>query len=236
MAQDGQLGINFDYYNLRVFFVYSKNASCWWVASFCCQCAHLSVMGCFRCPNLRILHIQMSQSVTDETMTVLASSCTKLESVDLSECRSVSAETLATLGDHCKGLTVLKRNMREIDGNCRLRSVGIPQRFLQLVPMGDQEANMIAKSMPQLKHLEMQNSTIHDQCLVILAGSCQMLEFLDLRGCSYLTGRGLDEAQQKLPSAIHFKKPTLPERNPQVERYGHWQLFDNRFSHQYLEF
>lgn len=178
----------------------------------------------------------MSQSVTDETMGLLASNCTKLESVDLSECRSVSADALAMLGEHCKGLTVLKRNMRDIDGNCRLRSVGIPQRFLQLVPMGDQEATVIAKTMPQLKHLEMRNSTIHDQCLVILAGSCDKLEFLDLSGCRYLTGRALDEAQQNLPGSIHFKKPTLPERNHQVERYGHWQLFDNRFSHQYLEF
>ncbi|CAM6100711.1 unnamed protein product [Calypogeia fissa] len=189
-----------------------------------------------RCPNLRLLHIQMSQNVTNESMTRLASICPKLESVDLSECRSVSAETLSKLGEHCKGLTELKRNMREIDGNCRMRSFGIPQRILQLVPMGDQEANVISKCMPQLKRLEMRNSTVHDQCLLLLAENCTELEFLDLCGCSYLTGRGLDEAQQKLPPLILFKKPILPERNLQFERYGHWQLFDNRFSHQYLEF
>jgi hypothetical protein len=205
------------------------------LSSFFCWRTDFLLGGC-RCPNLRILHIQMSQSVTDATMALLATNCTKLESVDLSECRSLSSDTLSMLGEHCKGLTVLKRNMRDIDGNCRLRSVGIPYRILQMVPQGDQEANIIAKTIPQLKHLEMRNSTIHDQYLVDLAEKCQKLEFLDLSGCRYLTGRGLDDAQQRLQKSIHFKKPTLVERNHQLERYGHWQLFENRFSHQYLEF
>ncbi|XP_057433824.1 putative F-box/LRR-repeat protein 23 isoform X2 [Lotus japonicus] len=79
----------------------------------------------------------------------------------------LSKDTLELMGKCCPNLKVLKFNMKEYKG---LKS--------------DAEAFAIAKTMPQLCHLQLLGNRLTNEGLLAILDGCPHLESLDLRVCS----------------------------------------------------
>ncbi|KDP38696.1 hypothetical protein JCGZ_04049 [Jatropha curcas] len=184
-----------------------------------------------RCPNLEVLSIKSCPNVTDASMAKVAFKCTKLKEVDISYCYEISHESLVMIGRNCPNLKVLKRNfMNWLDPSQHMGIV--PDGYLNACPQdGDSEAAAIAKSMPQLEHLELRFSKLSSKGLASICEACLNLEYLDLCGCANLTSRDIINATSGLKNLKEIKKPNfyIPRSVFHTERYGHWRLYDERF-------
>ncbi|KAM7472916.1 hypothetical protein LguiA_011099 [Lonicera macranthoides] len=184
-----------------------------------------------RCPNLQVLSIKSCPNVTDVSMVKIASGCPKLTELDISYCYEISHESLAIIGRHCPNLKILKRNlMNWLDPS---QHVGIvPNEYLNACPQdGDSEAASIGKFMPNLLHLELRFSKFTAKGLSFISKGCPNLEYLDLSGCANVTGRDIANACLEMKNMKNIKKPNfyIPRSVFHTERYGHWQLYDERF-------
>lgn len=190
-----------------------------------------------RCSSVRLVSVASSRGIADLSVCQLAKACPQLEHLDVSECQSVTILSLEQVGLHCKSLTVLKRN-RFIGDYDPARKSRLPPEYSRTSSpaSADAEALVLANLMPSLKHLELRHSKLSDQGLVSLIDGCSHLEYLDLTGCSNLTRRALDEATARLPNLKELRKSTTPVRNMDVARYGHWQLYDERFQSGFFQF
>ncbi|XP_054807029.1 F-box protein SKIP1 [Prosopis cineraria] len=184
-----------------------------------------------RCPNLEVLVIRSCPHVTDDSISRIAFSCPKLRELDISYCYEISHESLLLIGKNCPNLKVLKRNfMNWIDPS---QHVGVvPDKYLNACPQdGDSEATAIANSMPLLECLEIRFSKLSAKGFNSLCQGCKELKFLDLIGCTSLTGRDIANATSNLECLEEIKRPNLyiPRSFYYAERYGHWRLYDERF-------
>ncbi|KAL6842221.1 hypothetical protein ACP4OV_027869 [Aristida adscensionis] len=184
-----------------------------------------------RSQKLTILSIKTSPSVTDRSMFIVAASCPMLTELDISNCYEVSYKSLEVIGQSCQNLRILKRNIFNwVDPS---EHVGIvPEDYLRECPQdGDREAIAISKSMPKLKHLELRFSKLTAVGLNMIPGGCKELEVLDLFGCVNLTSRAIDQAAANLQNLEKLVKPNfyIPRSSFHMGRYGHWQLYDERF-------
>jgi len=164
-------------------------------------------------------------------MLIVGACCTMLTELDISNCYEVSYKSLEVIGQSCQNLRVLKRNIFNwIDPS---EHVGIvPEDYLRECPQdGDREAITISKFMPKLKHLELRFSKLTAVGLNSIPGGCKELEVLDLFGCANLTSRGIDQAAANLKNLETLVKPNIyiPRSSFHMGRYGHWQLYDERF-------
>ncbi|XP_060175518.1 F-box protein SKIP1-like isoform X2 [Lycium barbarum] len=184
-----------------------------------------------KCPKLQVLSIKSSPHVTDEIMSNIASQCPLLRELDISFCYEISHKSLSTIGQHCSNLQILRRNfMNWLDPSQHVRVV--PREYLDACPQdGDSEAAAIAKFTPQLLQLELQFSKLTNKGLTLISEGCTNLEYLDLSGCANVTGRGISSASSNLKKLKTMKKPNfyIPRSVFHTERYGHWQLYDERF-------
>jgi len=184
-----------------------------------------------RCANLQCLSIKACQSVTDASICQIALGCPRIEELDISYCYNISCAALGKIGLSCKNLTIVKRNMLNSLDPSEHKDV-VPTEYIRAAPLsGDEEATSFAKFMPNLKHLEMQFSKLSPKGLRVLVNGCLNLEHLDLFGCSNLTSRALDHASENAKNLNVLVKPNffVPRSAFHVERYGHWQLYDERF-------
>ncbi|CAL4997895.1 unnamed protein product [Urochloa decumbens] len=189
------------------------------------------VFAAERSPRLSILSIKTSPAVTHRSMLIVGACCTMLTELDISNCYEVSYKSLEVIGQSCQNLKVLKRNIFNwIDPS---EHVGIvPENYLRECPQdGDREAITISKCMPKLKHLELRFSKLTGVGLNSIPGGCKELEVLDLFGCANLTSRGIDQAAANLKNLETLVKPNIyiPRSSFHMGRYGHWQLYDERF-------
>lgn len=87
--------------------------------------------------------------------------------------------------------------------------------------------------MVKLKHLELRFSKLSVKGLMAIAEACKELEFLDLFGCANLTSRGIEQARTKFtnlnPNGLVRPNFYIPRSVFHTERYGHWNLYDERF-------
>lgn len=184
-----------------------------------------------RCPNLEVLSIKSCPHITDSIMAEIASGCPKIKELDISYCYEISHKSLVAIGTHCPNIRVLKRNlMNWVDPSHHARIV--PREYLDASPQdGDSEATAISQFMPQLLHLELRCLKLTASGLAMISEKCTDLEFLDLSGCANLTGRDLATAESNLKKLKTIKKPNfyIPRSVVHTERYGHWQLYDDRF-------
>lgn len=184
-----------------------------------------------RCPNLEVLSIKSCANVTDDSVTRIAFRCSKLRELDISYCYEISHESLVVIGRNCPNLKVLKRNL--MNGLDASQHVGIvPNEYLNACPQdGDKEASAIAKFMPNLEHLELRFSNLSARGLGLICEGCLNLECLDLSGCTNFTGRAIDNITSNLKNLKQIIKPNfyIPRSVFHTERYGHWQLYDERF-------
>ncbi|KAI7756159.1 hypothetical protein M8C21_018939 [Ambrosia artemisiifolia] len=183
-----------------------------------------------RCPNLEVLSITSCPNVTDESMIKLASGCPKLKELDISYCYEISHESLLTLGRKCTNITVLKRNLMNLDPSQQIGFV--PTSYLNACPQdGDSEAAAIGNLMPQLLHLELRFSKLSARGLTLISQGCKNLEYLDLLGCMNVTSRDIANLTSGLTNLKTIKKPNffMPRSGYNAERYGHWRLYEDRF-------
>ncbi|EAZ42126.1 F-box protein SKIP1 [Oryza sativa Japonica Group] len=184
-----------------------------------------------RSPKLSILSIRSSPSVSDRSMFIVASSCHMLTELDISYCHEVSYKSLEMIGQNCRNLNVLKRNIFNwLDSS---EHVGIvPDDYLRDCPQdGDREAIAISKFMQNLKHLVIRFSKLSVVGLNAISGGCKELEVLDLYGCANLTLRGIQQATSNMKNLKELENPNfyIPRSSFHMGRYGHWQLYDERF-------
>lgn len=202
-----------------------------------CSNSALAYLGS-RCSSVRLISVASSPGITDPSICQIAKACRHLEHLDVSECQYVTSESLEQIGLNCKSLTVLKRN-RFIGDYDPARKSRLPLEYPRTSSTpanADAEVLVFSKLMPNLKHLELRHSKLSDQGLVALVDGCSNLEYLDLTGCSNLTRRALDEATARLPNLKELRKLTTSARNPDTARYGHWQLYDERFQSGFFQF
>ncbi|KAL6638745.1 hypothetical protein ACP70R_023604 [Stipagrostis hirtigluma subsp. patula] len=184
-----------------------------------------------RSQKLIILSVKTSPSVTNRSMLTVGACCPMLTELDISNCYEISYKSLEVIGQSCQNLRVLKRNIFNwIDPS---EHVGIvPEDYLRECPQdGDREAIAISKFMPKLKHLELRFSKLTTVGLNMIPRGCKELEVLDLFGCANLTSRGIDQAAANLKNLKKLEKPNIyiPRSSFHMGRYGHWQLYDERF-------
>ncbi|XP_049359794.1 F-box protein SKIP1 [Solanum verrucosum] len=181
-----------------------------------------------RSPNLQVLSIQRCPHVTDETMSKIASGCPLLRELDISFCYQISHKSLALIGQHCPNLQILRRNLRT-QVNPSQQEPFVPREYVDTCPQdGDSEAAAIGKFMPQLVQLELQFSKLTNKGLALISEGCMNLEHLDLFGCTNVTSRDIANALSNMKQLKTLKEPHLCLES-QTERYGHWQLYDDRF-------
>lgn len=191
-----------------------------------------------RCPLIRSISVASSSGITDLSACQIAKACRQLEHLDVSECQNLTYFSMEQIGLNCKYVTALKRN--RLIGECDpARKSLLPREYLQTVTpaSADGEVLVLAKLMPKLKHLELRYSKLSDQGLASLVDGCTDLEHLDLIGCSNLTWRALDQAGEKLKNLKVFLKSNASVPNHLGNaRYGHWQLYDDRFQSGFFQF
>ncbi|XP_010525783.1 PREDICTED: putative F-box/LRR-repeat protein 19 [Tarenaya hassleriana] len=184
-----------------------------------------------RCPNLEVLWVKSCPKVTDASMAKIASNCPKLKELNVSYCYEISHESLTMLGRNCQNLEILKRNlMNRLDPSQHMRVV--PLDYLDAIPQdGNSEAEAIGRNMPQLKHLELQFSTLNAKGLASVCEGCRDLEHLDVFGCVNLTSRNIFDGTVNMKSLKVIKRPNfyIPRSVFNLGRYGHWRLYEDRF-------
>ncbi|XP_020572352.1 F-box protein SKIP1-like [Phalaenopsis equestris] len=195
-----------------------------------CSDASLS-FAAVRSPNLQILSVKNSQSLTDASISIVASYCSLIRELDISNCYEISYKSLEMIGKNCPNLIILKRNLLNWLDPSQHTGI-VPEEYLRACPQdGDQEAASIAQFMPGLKHLELRFSKLSIKGLVWITERCRDLELLDFFGCANLTSRSLELASAKLENLKTLVKPNfyIPRSVFHAERYGHWRLYDERF-------
>ena len=185
----------------------------------------------FRCPNLEVLSIRSCPNVTDDFISRIDLRFPKLRELDVSYCYEISHDSLALIGRNCPNLKVLKRNLMNWLDPSQHEGI-VPNEYLNACPQdGESEAAAIANSMPHLEWLEIRFSKLSVKGLRLICQGCPKLEFLDLSGCANLTSRDIANASSNSACLKDIKKPNfyIPRSVFHTERYGHWQLYDERF-------
>lgn len=145
------------------------------------------------CPNLEVLWVKYCPNVTDASMMKIASNCPKLRELDISYSYGIAHKSLKMFGVNCPNLEVLKKNLVDPEDFERFEDTGlVPMEYSDLPAppgLGDRVALAVGRYMPQLKHLELQFSTITRKGLVFLCGGCPNLEYVDILECWNLASR-----------------------------------------------
>lgn len=125
------------------------------------------VMLFYSTSELRRLRLVCCYNVSDEGLTEVAEKLPLLEELDIS-IGNLSKDPLEAIGRSCPGLKSLKFNME-----------GYRRPHIEC----DEEAFAIAKTMPELRHLQLFGNKLTNLGLVAILNGCPKLESLDLRQC-----------------------------------------------------
>ncbi|KAF3791992.1 F-box protein [Nymphaea thermarum] len=147
--------------------------------------------------SLESLRIPKSH-LSDAVVAQVAAKFQKLKFLDVSYCESIGAEALESFGRHCKSLVSVKRTMH-------------PMRVLSKSPQDD-EALAIARTMPQIKHLEMPYGLLTTAGVREILSACLELEFLDLRGCWYVRLQGEEWLAQRQKQGLKVLGPEVVDQ------------------------
>lgn len=161
----------------------------------------------------------------------IAYRCPNLRELDISYCYEISHQSLVVIGTNCPNLKILKRNLMNYLDPSQHTGI-VPNEYLNAAPQdGDSEATAIAKYMPDLKQLELRFSKLSAKGLTSICEGCLNLEYLDLSGCANFTSRDIANSISNLKNLKKIIKPNfyIPRSVFHTDRYGHWQLYDERF-------
>ncbi|OWM71285.1 F-box protein SKIP19-like [Punica granatum] len=119
------------------------------------------------CTQIKRLRLVRCYYVSDEGLSEAAAKLPMLEDLELSYC-SFSEEALEAVGCHCRRLKSLKLN-----------SQGFRYPHIEV----DEGAQAVAKTMPELRQLQLFGNKLTNVGLKAILDGCPHLEFLDLRQC-----------------------------------------------------
>ncbi|KAK4796663.1 hypothetical protein SAY86_028989 [Trapa natans] len=119
------------------------------------------------CTGIKRLRLVSCYDVSDEGLCETAAKLPMLEDLELSHCK-FSEKTLEVVGHHCPCLISLKLNT---------------QGFHYPRIEEDEEVLSIAKTMPELRRLQLFGNKLTNFGLEAILNGCPHLEFLDLRQC-----------------------------------------------------
>ncbi|KAI3917141.1 hypothetical protein MKX01_003590 [Papaver californicum] len=127
--------------------------------------------------------------VTDKMVQKHATSFANLTFLDISNCLRITCRGFEILGNNCKSLTSLRRNMPPLDWKEAEKS--LPAK------VNDGEAMVIADTMEALCHIELCFGRFGDLGLDALLTKCKNLIHLDILGsvCVRLDGDLLDKCE-----------------------------------------
>ncbi|KAM7256435.1 hypothetical protein ACFE04_012176 [Oxalis oulophora] len=108
---------------------------------------------------------------TDSIVVQVAGQLSNLTFLDLSYCDKLGPIALEAIGKNCKQLTTLCRNMHLF-----------PECGISRLDQNN-EALVIADTMPKLKRLEIAYHLVNTENLIKILMNCPDLEFMDLSGC-----------------------------------------------------
>ncbi|XP_019432788.1 PREDICTED: F-box protein FBW2-like isoform X2 [Lupinus angustifolius] len=134
----------------------------------CIQTERMFIFIAENAPSLETLRLSRC-NINDSIVEQFTRRLSMLSFLDVSYCTNIGARALETIGNNCKLLEGLCRNMHPLD------TAGKNYE--------DDEANAIASTMTNLKHLEMTYHLIKTTGVLKILSNCHKLEFLDLRGC-----------------------------------------------------
>lgn len=144
----------------------------------------LSKLPCIRvakCPEIsergllsKLCRIRVAKSpeISERGLLEIAKKFPLLEDLDISLTPLLSEDFLEAIGRSCPLLKTLKFNMKT--------------HTHQWLVSEDDVAFAIAKTMPQLRHLQIMGIYITNNALLAILDGCPLLEYLDLRACHLL--------------------------------------------------
>lgn len=118
-------------------------------------------------------------NVTDKMVAKHAGSLSTITDLDISNCSEITYKGIETLGQHCKSLFLLKRNMPFLDSESAHHGKAV-----------EDEAMAVANTMPRLVHLELAYGRFSDRGLDAILTKCKDLQHLDIQGCTNLNFDG----------------------------------------------
>lgn len=101
-----------------------------------------------------------------------AGSLSTITDLDISYCSKITYRGIEKLGQHCKSLFLLKRNMPLPDCESAQHCKAV-----------EDEAMAVANTMPRLLHLELGYGRFSDRGLDAIVTNCKDLQHLDILGC-----------------------------------------------------
>ncbi|EFJ25047.1 hypothetical protein SELMODRAFT_414319 [Selaginella moellendorffii] len=159
---------------------------------------------------LRELH---ARHCSNAALVYVASKCPRLQSLSMRDSPNLTDVAGAAIAAACPEL-------RELDlSNTKCISL---ECFKPCKSLGAAFAN----AMPGLEVLEFRNGALSDADLQSILDGCSKIRHLDLRGCQGLSNAAVEAASSIVPC---FLKPLPRLDEPELPRYGHWQLYSERF-------
>lgn len=134
----------------------------------------------------------------------------KLKSVDLTDCKGITDETLFFLAQCCPELTSLKlskcMNITD-EGVSKIAEVCTQLEDLDIsgCSITDEGVSRIAEGCTKLTSLDISGHDITDSAIRKIADSCPGLKSLNKLGCHLLSNEAIDYLKQKLPN-LEIKK------------------------------
>ncbi|XP_054776349.1 putative F-box/LRR-repeat protein 23 isoform X2 [Prosopis cineraria] len=125
------------------------------------------VLLCYSTSHLRCLRLACCDDISDEGLCEVAGKLPLLEELDIS-IGNISKRSLEVIGRNCPRIKSLKFNME-----------GFRRPHIE----SDDEAFAVAKTMPELRHLQLFGNKLTNVGLHAILDGCPHLESLDLRQC-----------------------------------------------------
>ncbi|KAL6838347.1 hypothetical protein ACP4OV_031851 [Aristida adscensionis] len=148
---------------------------------------------------LNVLQIPMSE-VSDQAVLKHAECLPALRELDISNCLKITSRGIEALGQHCKLLVQLKRNMPPpeppLGNNAAAKVV-------------EDEALAVANTMPMLEQLELAYGLFSDLALNAILTKCPRLRTLNILGCWNVWLEG--DIEERCCALESFREPWEPE-------------------------
>ncbi|XP_071719696.1 F-box protein FBW2-like [Rutidosis leptorrhynchoides] len=152
---------------------------------------------------LKELHMPMSD-INDEMVLKHIKPLPNLITLDISFCFDITSKGIAAFGNNCKFLLHLKRNMPQ------------PESF---PCTDDSEAETIAKTMPNVQHIELCSGRFSEWGLTEILTKCKSITYLDIYGCWNI--EKLNGEHEEICGRLdHFQSPWMDSDDACSESEG----------------
>uniref|UniRef100_A0A7N0SVJ1 Carrier domain-containing protein n=1 Tax=Kalanchoe fedtschenkoi TaxID=63787 RepID=A0A7N0SVJ1_KALFE len=185
----------------------------------------------------QLVDISVAQFPTDGFIHYIAHSSRQIRRLQIVSCHALSEDVLKETASKFPMLEELKVQSTQFSvaaveaiGRCCPQLKTFKCNVFGYVPLQAQDddlADMIAKTMPQLCHLQLLKTKITNTGLKVILDGCPCLETLDLRGC-YLVNPKVDNIVEDC--SARFMKVRFPAEPIELGEYQGAEPGDNWYS------